>query len=258
MGNGKRVLLVDDEVLVTRMLEAAFKQAGWTAHSANSYSEAARLVASEPFDAFVIDKNLPDGSGVDLVRQVRERTARAVCVLITAYASPESARETLRLEIDAYVEKPFDDINQLAAKVEALCAARRGGAVEPRTVDRPLKVVIATPDEAARAWLSARFSHYGDEVWAVSTGADALARARELTPDLLIADSALSDPDVTRLLSWSNCRAVAVLTTNAPIVREVISYIELRVKAVLERPLDDDNFDLNMAGLLWRLRSRRD
>jgi DNA-binding response OmpR family regulator len=258
MSEGRRVLVVDDEALVTRMLETAFKQAGWSAFAAGSLAEASRLIASERFNAYVIDKNLPDGNGVDLIRQVREGSAAAVCVLITAYSSVESARETLRLDIDAYVEKPFDDITKITEQVAALCAQRRAVSPEPRTVDRPLKVVVATPDAAARQWLEARFRHYGDEVWCVATGAEALAKARVAKPDLVVADSALQEPDVAGLLRWTTCRAVAVLTTNAPLVREVISYIDLKVKAVIERPLDDDHFDLNMAGLLWRLRSRRD
>ncbi len=254
-----RILVVDDEPAIAAMLKAAAEQVGWKATKAFSAEEAGKLIDNESFELYVFDKNLPDGSGVDLVRKVREKSEAAVCVMITAYASPESAKETLRLGVNAYIEKPFDNINDIIARLDDLLtkADVRGGTVEPRTADRPLKVLIATPDAPSRTWLGERFTAYGDELVSLDSSRDVVARVRELEPDLVILDAALTEPDVRALMAWVDARAIVMLTRSAPATREIIQYIDLNVKAVLERPLTDVAFGDEMDGLLWRLRTRR-
>jgi len=254
-----RILIVDDEPAIGTMLEAAAKQAGWEATKALNAETAAEIIERESFRVYVIDKNLPDGSGVDVVRKVREKNEAAVCVMITAYSSVESAKEGLRLGIDAYIEKPFDDITQVIEQLKDLLdkANLRGATVETRTADRPLKVVVATPDDQARAWLEERFRSYGDEAVILDSSRDVVTRVRELEPDLVILDAALADPDVRALMTWVEARAVVMLTRSGPATREIIQYISLNVRAVIERPLDPDQFGDEMDGLLWRLRTRR-
>lgn len=252
-----RVLIVDDEALVTRLLETAFKGDGWEARSALSYAEAAKLIDTEPFDAFVVDKNLPEGSGVELLRRARSKDERAACVLITAYSSAASARETMQIDVDAYLEKPFEDIAAVVTRVREICR-RRAQIVSTRpTTARPLRVLVASPDAEVRSFIAARFERSDDRIVCLEKSAEILATCRELEPDLTVLDTCLTDPDVLAIIGFLATRAVVVVTQGAPAAREVIRYIDLSVRAVLERPLTEAGFAAEMDGLIWRLRTRR-
>ena len=79
---------------------------GHTTRGVTTGSEALRLLA-EPWDLFVIDKNLPEGSGLDLSLRVRNDHPGAVIILVTGFPSRESADALIGV-VDEYVTKPFD------------------------------------------------------------------------------------------------------------------------------------------------------
>ena len=118
-----RVLVVDDEPTILSALRLALEEIPCEARTASDVGGALRLLSEEPFDLLILDKNLPEGrSGVELTRRVRSLNRTVPIILVTAFASAESARDTLNLEIEAYLEKPFSNIYQvtdLAARVLA-------------------------------------------------------------------------------------------------------------------------------------------
>ena len=63
-----RMLVVDDEPAIAGLLEVAANQHGWKATKALSAAEAAELIQGESFQIYIVDKNLPDGSGVLFLR----------------------------------------------------------------------------------------------------------------------------------------------------------------------------------------------
>lgn len=121
-----RILVVDDEPAVQLVLERLFARMGHPVLSAKSMPEALTLLA-RPWDLFLIDKNLPDGSGVELAKTARERFPGAVIVLITGYATRESA-EALTGVVDDYVTKPFE-LGHLREVLTGLVEAKKRGAM---------------------------------------------------------------------------------------------------------------------------------
>lgn len=101
-----KILVVDDEPAVHSVLTRLFAQMGHTTRGVTTGSEALRLLA-EPWDLFVIDKNLPEGSGLDLSLRVRNDHPGAVIILVTGFPSRESADALIGV-VDEYVTKPFD------------------------------------------------------------------------------------------------------------------------------------------------------
>ena len=105
----KSVLIVDDEKLLVRTLSNALKEVGYRISVAGSVEQAEKHLAQETaFDLILVDNRLPKGSGIDLIRRLRERTVRSKVILMTAYETPEVKAEARRLKVDRYLKKPFD------------------------------------------------------------------------------------------------------------------------------------------------------
>ncbi len=87
----RRVLLVDDNPGVLRALVRYFAHPGVELHTADGCREGLERIASETWDAFSFDLELPDGQGWSLVEAARARFPDAVIVVLTAYDSEQGA-----------------------------------------------------------------------------------------------------------------------------------------------------------------------
>jgi DNA-binding NtrC family response regulator len=101
-----RVLVVEDEDAILQLLALLVRRGGAEAVLAGSVAEAQQL--GDGIDVAVVDKNLPDGNGVDLLRWLRQTAPEVPVLMVTGYASTESAAEALRLGAFDYILKPFD------------------------------------------------------------------------------------------------------------------------------------------------------
>jgi two-component system KDP operon response regulator KdpE len=112
-----RVLVIDDEPQITRVLRAALSAQGFDVRTANDPEEALRLFAEWPPDLVVTDLVMPGMSGVDVCRAIRKTSATPVLVL--SVRDQERAKiEALDAGADDYVTKPFS-IQELLARVRA-------------------------------------------------------------------------------------------------------------------------------------------
>ena len=118
MPNPTRILIVDDEPGVVSTLELAFEDSGWDVHSATNGTEALEQLRDGAFDLVLMDKNLPDIDGVTIVGIVRANNPHLKVIMMTGYGSVDSAVEISGLGIEAYIEKPFDDVFEVRALVD--------------------------------------------------------------------------------------------------------------------------------------------
>jgi DNA-binding NarL/FixJ family response regulator len=120
------VVLVDDHDLIRQGLSRAFeRQSDFTvAGEAGSVAEAAALTAAVKPDVVVTDVRLPDGTGLDLVRKLRESNPILGLVVLTMYAGDEQLFAALEAGASAFVAKdaPADDV--VAAARHSLVAPR--------------------------------------------------------------------------------------------------------------------------------------
>jgi putative two-component system response regulator len=103
-----RILVVDDEESIRNLLSLMVGRAGGQADLAGDGKEARALLDERPYACAIIDKNLPDVSGIQLLAQIREKSPGTEVLIITGYANMDSAVEALRLGAFDYVVKPFD------------------------------------------------------------------------------------------------------------------------------------------------------
>lgn len=110
-----RVLLVDDDQLFTRSIGDLLRLDGLDVLEAGSVAEARRLVPG--VDVMVLDNRLPDGQGLDLVRELHEKGWVPKILLVTANPGLENAIDALRHGIEDYLSKPID-IDQLQLAIQ--------------------------------------------------------------------------------------------------------------------------------------------
>ncbi len=120
------VLIVDDEHSLLRALAMNLVARGYTVTEADTGTKALTAVAGETYDAIVLDLGLPDISGLDVIRAVREFATTPIIVL-SARTSSSDKVQALDLGADDYVSKPFS-MEELLARLRA--TTRRASTVD--------------------------------------------------------------------------------------------------------------------------------
>ena len=115
-----RILIVDDEAPLRTVLSHALRKEGYEVTTADDAPAAIALIRRGPApDLLISDLRMPGGSGIDVLRALREASPDAVGILLTAYASAETAVQATRLGAVDYLTKPFnvDDVRQRVARL---------------------------------------------------------------------------------------------------------------------------------------------
>ena len=116
--SGALVLVVDDEPQILRALQTNLRGAGYEVTTASTAQEALSAAAMRPPDAVILDLVLPDGSGIDVCRELRSWSSAPVLVLSVVGDEAEKVA-ALDAGADDYVQKPFG-IDELLARLRAL------------------------------------------------------------------------------------------------------------------------------------------
>jgi DNA-binding NtrC family response regulator len=108
----ERILVVDDEQIIRESLSFVLKKEGYHVEEAANGKEALAKQEGRPFDVVITDIEMPEMRGMDLLEQITKRTPETFVIMITAFASIETAVAALRKGAYDYVLKPvdFDDI----------------------------------------------------------------------------------------------------------------------------------------------------
>lgn len=124
-----RILYVDDHEDTSFMLTYLLGQSDYQVVTASSMSNALDLIRHEKFDLYILDKRLPDGSGLDLCRRLNEATPEVPVIFYSGDAYELHRQEGICAGADAYVAKPNIDelINAVQELLsEAQCSAAVG------------------------------------------------------------------------------------------------------------------------------------
>ena len=111
-----RILVVDDERSMRELLAIVLRREGYEVLLAENGRAAIDLLEREPVDLLISDIKMPDLSGVDVLRAAKKIDQDILGIMITAFASTETAVEAMRLGACDYLSKPFD-IDLLKMKV---------------------------------------------------------------------------------------------------------------------------------------------
>ena len=122
-----RVLIIDDHDDTSEMLKILLGEEDYAVTIAPTAQEALRLAGSQEFDLYVLDKRLPDGSGLELCTSLNELTPSVPCIFYSGDAYEIHRREAMAAGAEAYVTKPdidglIDNVNKLMAKKDCATA----------------------------------------------------------------------------------------------------------------------------------------
>lgn len=102
------ILIVDDEQSYRQLLSLVFEGDGNNIRTAMNGRQALEQLQAEPADVIISDVKMPDMDGIEMLRAVRETLPDVGVILMTAFASVETAREAFKLGADDFIQKPFD------------------------------------------------------------------------------------------------------------------------------------------------------
>ena len=128
----KRIFLLEDDEALRRGIAAALKTTESTVVQAENLESAGSYLTAEPFDLLILDVNLPDGSGLELLGQLRRQGNDVPVILLTANDLETDIVAGLELGADDYITKPFS-LAVLRARVNA--QLRRGTPAQTERVE---------------------------------------------------------------------------------------------------------------------------
>ena len=118
-----RILCVDDHEDSSLLLKMLLRESDHEVSIAKTMDEAIQLAKKTDFDLYVMDKHLPDGSGIELCRKLMELTPGVPCIFYSGDAYDLHRQEALAAGANAYVPKP--DVDALIEEIEKLLSERQ-------------------------------------------------------------------------------------------------------------------------------------
>ncbi len=228
---GARVLLAEDEDAVRSYLSSLLSRAGFHVTAAASGHEALEEAQrmAEPPDIVVSDVVMPQMPGPELIRHLRERWPGLPCVLISGYTDNMADEAEPGVVL---IAKPFspDDLLLQVSKM-----------LEPRQLRR---ILIADDDPALRRLIRLWLEGAGFEVEEAENGREALSKARESKPDLVVTDLVM--PEQEGLETIPKLRAefpdLPVIAVSGAFHGEMLRVASrLGATAVLPKPLTENS-----------------
>lgn len=105
-GEDAYILVVDDEGAIRYSISKTLQRVGYQVHTAENGEKALEMMEHQPYDVVLTDIRMPGLTGVELLSRIKEQAPDAVVILLTGYASLETAIESLRLGAHDYLVKP--------------------------------------------------------------------------------------------------------------------------------------------------------
>jgi DNA-binding response OmpR family regulator len=120
----KNILVIDDEVAVNNNIRKILSKKGYHVEQAITKAEALEKIDGKAYDVVLLDLKMPEVKGLELLKAIRDRRPDTMVIIITGYASLDTAVETARLGAIDYLAKPFtpDEIRNTTEKALNLAA----------------------------------------------------------------------------------------------------------------------------------------
>lgn len=117
------ILIIDDEPAIRQVLAAAVRRGGHSVETASGVKEAAARLVRGDVDVALCDIHMPDGNGLDLVKAMKESGIETQFVMVTAFASLETAVQALKFGASDYITKPVNS-EELLHRIGLLSSLR--------------------------------------------------------------------------------------------------------------------------------------
>lgn len=211
---GKRILVVDDDKAIQKILQTRLTHEGYQVSCANNGQEALERIARQKPDLIISDVMMPVMNGFEFYKQVKskEETKPIPVLIFTSY--PEMSDSFLVIGADAFVAKPFhpDEVlyrmRQLLSgmSVQSLKISRAGG--QPKESLKEVvngKLILLTADqEDFMEYLTKELKKRRYQYVLIRTGQDVLRKAVELHPKIILMNIQLENTPATEMINALN------------------------------------------------------
>jgi two-component system, NtrC family, sensor kinase len=186
------ILIVDDSLTVRMDLGEAFESAGFVHLLCSTVAEARSALSTRSFALIILDVQLPDGDGIDLLREIRNipATAEILIMLLSSEAEVGDRTRGLKTGADEYIGKPYERSYVIARALELLRKREPANAAA-----RPASVLIIDDSPTFRQELKCVFEASRYAVHTAATGEDGLRLAVDLRPAVIVVDGELPGID---------------------------------------------------------------
>lgn len=226
----RRILIVDDEVLMVRTLSDILRMRGWDVHGVNSGEDAlAYLRGGADIDVILMDVRMGGMTGVDALRIIREERPALPVVLMTAYSTAELLADAERQGAVRILSKPLA-VPGLIQMLETVA-------------DPPRRVLVVDDNPAFLATMSDVLKQNGFSVLRAETLRDALVLLADKTPGVVLLDMRLDsiDPATSVLaIRRADPSVVLILYSGSEVtIRDCEEQgISRNARATLRKPFD--------------------
>ena len=114
-----KILLIEDEPELRKGIKNYLHQEGYLVESANDFVQASEKVSNYQYDCVLVDITLPKGSGLEIIKKLKQEHSKAGIIIISAKNSLEDKIYGLDLGADDYLPKPFD-LAELNSRIKAV------------------------------------------------------------------------------------------------------------------------------------------
>jgi len=255
-GEKPSVLIVDDSLTVRMDLRDTFASAGFATATCETLAAARAALAAQSFSLVVLDVLLPDGDGIDLLREIKSMPPAAIPVmLLSTEAEVRDRVRGLRTGADDYVGKPYDGGYVLARARQLIGSGQH--------TPKPLlpSILLIDDSPAFRAEFQSLLVTAGYSVMTAASGEEGLNTAFALRPDAIIVDwvlpGATDGPAVIRRLKQDVTlrNTPCLLLTGAIESGAELRALEAGADAYLTKELDVKIILARLAAMLRRDRS---
>ncbi|MCP3899951.1 MAG: sigma-54-dependent Fis family transcriptional regulator, partial [Desulfobacteraceae bacterium] len=113
--NKKIILVVDDNIITCEVIKRNLELSGFQVLTAHDVNDAIEILSRQDIDLLITDYKMPKHSGLELIKYVRDHFFDICIIMLTGYASINSAVSAMREGADEYITKPFTDKELLDA-----------------------------------------------------------------------------------------------------------------------------------------------
>lgn len=114
-----KILIIEDEIELQKVVQQALEKEKFLVESANNFKSALDKIISFDYDCILLDINLPDGNGMDLLREIKKLHKQDAVIIVSAKDSVDDKVLGLNLGADDYLAKPFH-LAELHARINSI------------------------------------------------------------------------------------------------------------------------------------------
>ncbi len=240
-----KILLVDDDPVINKYLKLLLSGEGYLVDDSESASHAIDLMEKRAYDLVISDIVMDDTDGLELLQKIKEKHPHIPFILITGYASLETANEAFRLGAYDYLQKPIDP-EELLLRVKNACPVNMKVPMPAihKLDPNEIEILIVEDSTAQALKLRTILEENGYSTSVAHNGVEAFSRLQEHIPSLIISDIMMPEMD-----GYELCREIKTRDDlkNIPVIlvsilskpEDIIKGLKSRADSFISKPYDE-------------------